>query len=52
MKYRIGWITPLTSKSGIGSFSNAVLEEFPKTLDGEDIDVTVLYVDHVAIFST
>ena len=50
MTYRIGWISPLTPKSGIGSCTKAILDAFPATADGEDIDVTVFYVDHETIY--
>lgn len=52
MTYRIGWISPLSPRSGIGSFSKAVLDSFPKSIAGDAIDVTAFYVDHAEIYRT
>ena len=49
MTYRIGWISPLSPRSGIGSFSKAVLDSFPKSIAGDAIDVTAFYVDHAEV---
>ena len=49
MTIRIGWMSPLTPASGIGTFSHAVASKLPKTVDGEAIDVTLLYPDHAVL---
>lgn len=49
MTFRIGWLSPLTPASGIGTFSHAVTGKLPATVDGETIDVTFLYSDHAVL---
>ena len=49
MTLRIGWMSPLTPASGIGTFSHAVTSRMPTTVDGEAIDLTLLYVDHAVL---
>ena len=49
MTYRIGWLSPLTPASGVGTFSHAVAKHFPTSVDGEPIDLTLLYPDHARL---
>lgn len=49
MTLRIGWVSPLTPASGVGTFSHAVAEAMPASVDGESIDLTLLYPDHAVI---
>ena len=46
MTLRIGWISPLTTASGVGTFSHAIARHFPKTVGAEAIDLTLLYPEH------
>ena len=46
MTLRIGWMSPLTPASGVGTFSHAITSKMPKEIDGEAIDLTLLYTDH------
>lgn len=49
MTLRIGWLSPLTPASGVGTFSHAVASHFPDVVDGEAIDLTLLYPDHAVL---
>ncbi len=49
MTFRIGWLSPLTPASGVGTFSHAVTSKLPTTVDGEAIDLTLLYPDHAVL---
>ena len=49
MTLRIGWLSPLTPASGVGTFSHAIASHFPDEVDGEAIDLTLLYTDHPRI---
>ena len=50
MTYRIGWLSPLTPTSGVGTFSHAVVRSFPKSYNGEPIDLTIFYVGHGSLY--
>ncbi len=50
MTLRIGWLSPLTPASGVGTFSHAVAESLPGVVGGESIDVTLLHPDHESIY--
>ena len=49
MTLRIGWLSPLTPASGIGTFSHAITSKLPTRVDGEEIDLTLLYPDHAVL---
>ena len=49
MTLRIGWLSPLTPASGVGTFSHAVTAQFPTNVGGEAIDLTLLYPDHAVL---
>lgn len=40
---RIGWLSPLTPKSGVGTFTHAISQHFPAEFDGEEIDSTLIF---------
>ncbi len=42
MTLRIGWLTPFTNRSGVGTFSKAVTDAFPDSHAGEALDVTII----------
>src|SRR5665213_1487160 len=43
MTYRIGWLSPFTPASGVGTFSSAVTESFPESFRGEPLELTILH---------
>ena len=52
MTFRIGWISPLTSASGVGTFSHAVTSVFPDAIEGEAIDLTILHPHHAELYKS
>lgn len=46
MTVRVGWLSPLTRASGIGTFSQAIGKHFPTTFDGETVEVSMLHPPH------
>jgi len=52
MTYRIGWLSPLTPASGVGTFSHAVARQFPKSFEGEQIDLTMLHLGHRKLYQS
>ena len=49
MTLRVGWLSPLTPASGVGTFSHAVATCFPTCIGDEAIDLTLLYPDHPSL---
>lgn len=39
---RIGWLSPLTPKSGVGTFTHAISQHFPSEFNGEEVDLTLI----------
>lgn len=52
MTYRIGWLSPLTPDSGIGTFTHAIARYLPRQYNGEAIDLTLLYVGHEKLYGS
>lgn len=49
---RIGWLSPLTPKSGVGTFTHALSQQFPREFDGEKIDLTLLYTANNVLYAS
>ena len=49
MTFRIGWLSPLTPASGVGTFSHSIARVLPTQVDGEPIEVTMLYPEHAVL---
>ena len=49
---RIGWLSPLTPKSGVGTFSHALSQQFPSTFDGQELDLTLLFVANDTLYAS
>ncbi|GAC1440091.1 MAG: hypothetical protein NVSMB58_37110 [Terriglobales bacterium] len=52
MKVRVGWASPFTPMSGVGTFSQALLPHFNSSFDGVDFDFTLLVPPHASQYPT
>ena len=52
MSFRIGWISPFTPASGVGTFSQGITRAFPRAFQGETIDLTILHPDHSRLYQS
>ena len=49
---RIGWITPFTPATGVGTFSHAVTDAFPQSFEGCTVDLTLLHPAHPRLYES
>lgn len=52
MTIRVGWLSPLTPDSGVGTFTHFVTAGFPTEINGEQIDLSLLYVHSDRLYTS